>query len=127
MLAARLLLADHDDGMPNFNCESLADRHRGVTRDELRDGIDKLFAPGADVALLYVASHGIQRGNDLILATWYSDGTDRNPESAWPRCSARSRSRRSSADHHRLLPPARPPGCHTSPPTSPRCVPGWRS
>lgn len=77
VLATRPLLAEHDDGVPNFDCQSLADPEHGVTRDQLRDGIDKLFAPGADVALLYVASHGIQRGNDLVLAT--SNGTERSP------------------------------------------------
>lgn len=77
VLAAQPLLAGHADGMPNFDCQSLADPLHGVTRDQLRDGIDKLFAPGADVALLYIAGHGIQRGNDLVLAT--SDGTERNP------------------------------------------------
>ena len=77
VLALRPLLARDDDGAPNFDCQVLADAHAGVTRDQLRDGINNLFAPGADIALLYVAGHGAQRHNDLVLAT--TDGTVQSP------------------------------------------------
>jgi hypothetical protein len=77
VLAVDELLARNDDGSPSFDCQILADPQHGVGRDQLRDGINKLFAPGADIALLYVAGHGIQRGNDLVLAT--TDGSAQNP------------------------------------------------
>jgi hypothetical protein len=75
--AVNELLTRHDDGSPNFSCQVLADPTAGVSRDQLRAGVDRLFAPGADIALLYVAGHGIQRNNDLVLAT--TDGTAQSP------------------------------------------------
>jgi hypothetical protein len=71
------LLASHDDGSPNFDCQVLADPSVGVSRDQLRSGVERLFAPGADIALLYVAGHGIHRNNDLVIAT--TDGTGQSP------------------------------------------------
>jgi hypothetical protein len=67
--AVKALLSRHDDGSPNFDCQVLADPVEGVRADQLRAGVARLFAPGADVALLYYAGHGIQRNNDLTLAT----------------------------------------------------------
>lgn len=72
VLALEPLLARNEDGGPNFDCQVLADVN-GVGQDRLRDAIGKLLAPGADVALLYFAGHGMRRNNDLVLAT--TDGT----------------------------------------------------
>ena len=70
------MLASHDDGSPNFDCQVLAGPG-GVSCDQLRTDVGRLFAPGADVALLYFAGHGIHRNNDLVLAT--TDGTAQSP------------------------------------------------
>ncbi|MFB9406994.1 caspase family protein [Dactylosporangium matsuzakiense] len=67
------LLATHEDGAPNFGCQ-LLDGPAGVSGDEFRAALTRLFAPGADIALLYFSGHGAVRNNDLVLAT--TDGTD---------------------------------------------------
>src|SRR2546421_12659863 len=71
------LIARNDDGSPNFDCQVLADPVAGLSGDQFRAGLARLFAPGADVALLYVAGHGIRLNNDLVLAT--TDGTVQSP------------------------------------------------
>jgi uncharacterized caspase-like protein len=69
-------LARHDDGSPNFDCQVRTDP-ADVSADRLRADLERLLRPGADIALLYYAGHGVQRNNDLALAT--SDGTPYSP------------------------------------------------
>lgn len=72
------LLARNDDDTVNFACETL-DTGQGepVARDDLQAQLGRLLAPGADVALLYFAGHGIAEANDVVLAT--SDSTAGTP------------------------------------------------
>ncbi|PYP90031.1 MAG: peptidase C14 [Blastocatellia bacterium AA13] len=63
------LLARNEDNLRNFHCEvrtSAADR---VDRHSLLNDIKALFAPGADVALLYYAGHGEGSDSDVAIAT----------------------------------------------------------
>ncbi|GAA3342917.1 caspase family protein [Amorphoplanes nipponensis] len=71
------LLSRNEDNSRNFYCQTLANVQRGVTRDELRQGVTRLLAPGAEVALLYAACHGVDRNGTVVLAT--SDGTRESP------------------------------------------------
>jgi Caspase domain len=75
--ALQPLLARDDDGSPNFECRTMRAPPDRVTRPSLLAALDALFAPGADVALLYFAGHGINTGNDVALVT--GDGV----EHAW--------------------------------------------
>jgi hypothetical protein len=75
------LLARNEDNSPNFEVRTLtAPAGSGhVSRDDLLGALDRLFAPGVDMSLLYFAGHGAQvaGGADVTLAT--SDGTDQTP------------------------------------------------
>ncbi|MBA3288831.1 MAG: caspase family protein [Acidimicrobiia bacterium] len=75
--AVRPLLARNDDDSPNFECQLLTGPPGRVGRPALLQALADLFAPGADVALLYFAGHGINTGNDVTLVT--TDGV----EHAW--------------------------------------------
>lgn len=74
-VAARL--ASNAEGSPNFFCQSLTGDKSLVDREALVSVLERLLAPGADVALFYFAGHGVARGNDVVLCV--ADGTDRNP------------------------------------------------
>ncbi|MET0325201.1 MAG: caspase family protein [Ilumatobacteraceae bacterium] len=67
--AVRPLLARNADDSPNFECLALTGPPARVTRAGLLSALDTLLAPGADVALLYFAGHGINTGNDVALVT----------------------------------------------------------
>jgi Caspase domain len=67
------LLAKHEDGSRNFDC---ATRYT-ASRDSLVGDVDALLSPGADLALLYFAGHGMSHTNDVSLCTM--DGTPNNP------------------------------------------------
>ena len=82
VVATAPLLARNDDGLPNFDCQILANARQGVGRDRLRQAVTKLLAPGADVALLYAAGHGIERNGEVVLAT--TDGTPQTPGIGMP-------------------------------------------
>lgn len=75
------LLARNEDDSPNFEVRTLtAPAEAGcVTRDDLLEALDQLFAPGADMSLLYIASHGAQAGggDDVTLLT--TDATAQTP------------------------------------------------
>jgi hypothetical protein len=73
------LLARNETGSPNFDPQKRTSDTGGTTRDELLQAIDALLAPGADVALLYVAGHGAPGvgGDDVTLVT--TDGTRPSP------------------------------------------------
>src|SRR5262245_60773943 len=53
--AVQPLLARSDDGTLNFECRALTSASQAVTTDQLTREAHNLFAPGADVALLYFA------------------------------------------------------------------------
>lgn len=67
------LLARHDDGSRNFDCQV----RRTASHDSLIGDIDALLGPGADLALLYFAGHGASHDGDVSLCT--RDGTANNP------------------------------------------------
>ncbi|QDO87076.1 caspase family protein [Ornithinimicrobium ciconiae] len=75
------VLARNEDDSPNFEVRTLtAPATTGrVTRDELLEALDQLFAPGADMSLLYFAGHGAQVGDggDVVLVT--TDATRQTP------------------------------------------------
>lgn len=52
------LLKTHEDGSPNFDCQTLTAPPFEINRDILRGKIDDLFRDEADVALLYFSGHG---------------------------------------------------------------------
>lgn len=71
------LLAQNEDGSPNFGCQCRTNPNEGITRDSLLSDLDHLLAGGADVALLYYAGHGAEHGGDVSLCT--VDGTQQTP------------------------------------------------
>lgn len=75
------LLARNEDDSPNFEVRMLtAPVGSGdVGRDDLLEALDRLFAPGVHMSLLYFAGHGAQvaGGADVTLMT--SDGTPQTP------------------------------------------------
>src|SRR5688572_28296995 len=75
--AVRPLLARNADGSPNFECLALTGPPLRIDRPRLLGALEALFAPGADVALLYFAGHGVDSGADVTLVT--TDGV----EHAW--------------------------------------------
>jgi hypothetical protein len=77
VVALQPLLARDDDGSPNFECRTVLGPPERITRATLVGALESLFAPGADVALLYFAGHGINAGDDVALVT--TDGV----EHAW--------------------------------------------
>ena len=75
--AVRPLLARNADDSPNFECLVLTAPPLRIDRPRLLGAIEALLAPGADVAMLYFAGHGVGTGSDVTLAT--TDGV----EHAW--------------------------------------------
>jgi hypothetical protein len=71
------LLSRHDDASPNFTCQTRTSLTGGVDRGDLRDAMQALLAPGADVAVLYFAGHGASAKNDVILVS--RDGSSQDP------------------------------------------------
>lgn len=71
------LLRRHENGDLNFEVQSLISSQDKVTRDSLLGGIRRLFAPGADVAVLYFAGHGAQVDGDVSLVV--ADGSRHSP------------------------------------------------
>lgn len=74
------LLAQSEDGSPNFDVKTLlAPDGHVVTRDQLLRALKKLLGPGVDMSLFYFAGHGAQTGGggDVWLVT--SDGTAETP------------------------------------------------
>src|SRR3954452_1299481 len=72
------LLRRHDDGRVNFDTQVVTSDREMVTRDRLGEGVEKLFADPADVALLYFSGHGTENdlGGYLVTtdATLYNEG-----------------------------------------------------
>jgi hypothetical protein len=72
------LLARNEDDTINFSCVTLDSGSGGrVLRDEVLEQVRRLLSPGADVALLYFAGHGMGEGDDVTLCT--TDGTSTTP------------------------------------------------
>jgi caspase domain-containing protein len=71
------LLSRNEDASPNFNCQTRICTTGRVDRGSLLDAVQALLAPGADVAVLYFAGHGVEAKNDVVLAT--QDGDRRDP------------------------------------------------
>lgn len=63
------LLTRHEDSSLNFQCQCLTSDSTQISRISLLGGLDRLFAPGADVALFYFAGHGSEQRNDVALVT----------------------------------------------------------
>ncbi|MEM9457736.1 MAG: caspase family protein [Myxococcota bacterium] len=51
-------LSKHEDGSPNFHCDTMTSDRDRVTHATLMNRIDELLAPGADRAVFYFAGHG---------------------------------------------------------------------
>ena len=67
--ALRPLLAQHEDASPNFNCLAFQSDGVRVDRRCMIENVDALLSPGADVALLYFAGHGVSAENDVVLVS----------------------------------------------------------
>jgi uncharacterized caspase-like protein len=52
------VLSCHQDGSPNFDCETLVAPDAEITRPVLKQKIEELFAFEADIALFYFSGHG---------------------------------------------------------------------
>lgn len=63
------LLSRNQDDSPNFDCQLLHTGQRRADRRDMLDAIDRLLAPGADVALLYFAGHGARDSRDVVLVS----------------------------------------------------------
>jgi len=70
------LLALNHDGSPNFSCQLKTSDAGGITRTALMERIEALFAPEADVALLYFSGHGTRNDLDTYLVTSDADKYD---------------------------------------------------
>lgn len=70
------LLAKHEDESPNFTVISRTSNTSRITRSSVLGDLERLLAPGADVALLYFAGHGQLEQDDLHLVT--QDGAPRD-------------------------------------------------
>ena len=62
-------LAEHEDGLVNFEVEVLTPRIERVTRASLKRHARETINSGADVVLFYFAGHGAERAGDVILCT----------------------------------------------------------
>jgi hypothetical protein len=71
------LLSRNEDDSPNFTCRVLTRGVAPVTRRRILQELDALFAPGADVALLYFAGHGWADQKDVVLVS--EDGDESDP------------------------------------------------
>lgn len=70
--AVKAILERHGDGAVNFDCKLLTatEPKNRVKRDDLKDGIQALFAVDSEIALFYFAGHGhIEATGGYILAS----------------------------------------------------------
>ena len=70
------LLQRHEDGSLNFKCHSYISDKDVIERRGLLGALDELLEPGADVALLYFAGHGVGVDSDVVLVTQDGIGGD---------------------------------------------------
>ena len=72
------VLETHGTGSPNFQVRLMTSPSDDVTRANLREAIEKLFATDCDIALLYFSGHGFLRSADGYIvtkdATKYDEG-----------------------------------------------------
>mgnify|MGYP003580945337 CR=1 FL=1 len=52
------VLSCHQNGSPNFDCETLVAPDSEITKPVLKQKIEELFAHEADMALFYFSGHG---------------------------------------------------------------------
>lgn len=71
------LLSRHEDGNPNFDCQTLTSGMQRVTRDGLLGALSALLGPGADIGVFYFAGHGAAAQSDVKLVV--QDGTTTTP------------------------------------------------
>jgi len=76
--AVAAVLETHGTGSPNFQTLLMTSPTDEVTRPNLREAIEKLFATECDIALLYFSGHGFVRSADGYIvtkdATRYDEG-----------------------------------------------------
>lgn len=77
VVALERLLCTNVDGSPNFACRSMRSDADRVERRDLRQAVQALLGPGADLALFYFAGHGAQAPSDVFLTT--QDGALADP------------------------------------------------
>ena len=73
------VLSRHSDGSPNFDCKLLVSNSDGnsISRGDLKDAVEKLFATIAETALFYFAGHGhIEATGGYLLASDATRGDD---------------------------------------------------
>ena len=63
------VLETHGDGSPNFQALLMTSLSDEVTKPELREAIEKLFATDCDIALLYFSGHGFVGTADGYIVT----------------------------------------------------------
>ena len=67
--AIKTVLETHGDGSPNFQARLMTSPSGEVTKPELREAIEKLFATDCDIALLYFSGHGFVGTADGYIVT----------------------------------------------------------
>ncbi|MCH7639978.1 MAG: caspase family protein, partial [Bacteroidetes bacterium] len=67
--AMAAVLETHGTGSPNFQILSMTSPSDEVTRANLREAIEKLFATDCDIALLYFSGHGFVRSAEGYIVT----------------------------------------------------------
>ena len=67
--AMRAVLETHGMGSPNFDVRLITSPPGAVTRPNLREAIEKLFATECDVAVLYFSGHGFVRSGGGYIVT----------------------------------------------------------
>ena len=67
--AMKTVLETHGDGSPNFQALLMTSPSNEVTKSELKEAIEKLFATDCDIALLYFSGHGFVGSADGYVVT----------------------------------------------------------
>ena len=62
-------LSNNDDGSPNFTCRPIVSSKDAITRGDLKELIEELFAAPADAALFYFSGHGTEEDSGGVLVT----------------------------------------------------------
>lgn len=63
------ILEVHADGSPNFSVKLMTDPSTSVTRSNLREAIEHLFAEECDIALFYFSGHGFLKNTGGYIVT----------------------------------------------------------
>ncbi|MDC0681541.1 caspase family protein [Sorangium atrum] len=67
--AVATILETHGDGSPNFGVRLITAPSSSISRGELREAIDKLFADVCDIALFYFSGHGLIKSTGGYIIT----------------------------------------------------------